>query len=115
MKPPPPYQPCRPRALRPRTPEEQRVIAAALRSGERYAAVGPVAGTCGHRHLTPRSAARCVSDARPTVARYRKPGVGEWSAPAPGELAGRGESAFGRGLVFVVCALSLMAAWQVWF
>jgi hypothetical protein len=59
-----------PRSLHRRTPVEQRAVEDALRSGSVWMAFGPVAGVCGHEHLSPGSAARCVEPARPQVGRH---------------------------------------------
>lgn len=65
----PDYRVDPPRSLHVRTPEEQAAVKAALDSGYAWSAWGPIAGTCGHAHLTPQSAARCLEPARPKFAR----------------------------------------------
>lgn len=69
-----------PRSLYRRTPEEQALVDTALRTGVVWMAFGPVAGVCGHQHLTLGGAARCVEPARPHVGRRY---TGDVCGPVP--------------------------------
>jgi hypothetical protein len=80
-----PRPPLRCPALRVRTPEEAALVAAAVKRREVWVAYGPVAGACGHRHLSPLDASRCVTPARPTLGRYPKARV--WRDAPPGTPA----------------------------
>jgi hypothetical protein len=103
--------PLRCPALRKRTPEQQALLAEHTRTGETYEAHGPVAGGCGHAHIAPGYAARCVSDARPTVRRRGKPAPFLDRGPAI-------EGPLYRGSTFelvVVLAVLAWVVWTVWF
>jgi hypothetical protein len=103
----PPRPPLRCPALRVRTPVEAALVAAAAKSREVWVAFGPVAGACGHRHLSPLDASRCVTPARPSLGRYPKARVWRTAPPSTPGTPRRGS--WVNGVIvftFVIVALA---------